>query len=131
MKTRASVSLQMILNHYLASFAWGVYNFTVNGVNNTSFYNDFQLIFNSKAKTVLAIRKNKEVEGNWAVMIENHEMKFKLDFGNSELFSQLNGNWIMQECDENMIHLKRESINKGSISIFKFERLSYESGICA
>ena len=131
MKTKASVSLQMILRDYLVSFTWGIYNFTVNGVNNTSFYNDFRLIFNSKEKTVLAIRGNKEVEGSWAVVIEDNNMKFELDFKNSEPFSLLNGQWILQECDENMIHLKRESINKGSISIFKFERLTHESGICA
>lgn len=131
MKTKASVSLQMILKHYLASFAWGVYNFTVNGINNTSFYNDFQLIFNNKEKTVLAVRGNKEVEGKWAVVIKDNDMKFELDFENTEPFSLLNGHWILEECDENMIHLKRESINKGSISIFKFERLSHESGICA
>src|SRR5690606_18283892 len=84
MKTRASVSLQMILKHYLASFAWGVHNFTVNGVNNTSFYNDFQLIFNSNEKTVLAVRGNKEVEGTWAVVIKDNDMKFELDFENAE-----------------------------------------------
>lgn len=131
MKTKASVSLQMILRDYLVSFTWGIYNFTVNGVNNTSFYNDFRLIFNSKEKSVLAERGNKEVEGSWAVVIEDNNMKFELDFKNSEPFSLLNGQWILQECDENMIHLKRESINKGSISIFKFERLTHESGICA
>lgn len=131
MKTKASVSLQMILRDYLVSFTWGIYNFTVNGVNNTSFYNDFRLIFNSKEKSVLAERDNKEVEGSWAVVIEDNNMKFELDFKNSEPFSLLNGQWILQECDENMIHLKRESINKGSISIFKFERLTHESGICA
>lgn len=131
MKTKASVSLQMILRDYLVSFTWGIYNFTVNGVNNTSFYNDFRLIFNSKEKSVLAERDNKEVEGSWAVVIEDNNMKFELDFKNSEPFSLLNGQWILHECDENMIHLKRESINKGSISIFKFERLTHESGICA
>jgi len=100
---------------------WLIANFTDDGENYTSEYNDF--IFDFKEDfSVTATKGEDVVNGTWLVINDEGKLKLELDFGEIIPFDELNDDWLVVEIENLRVEVNDLDDDGNEESNLVFER---------
>ncbi len=108
------------LVQYLTTDTWFV-DYFFGGTDETSNYCEYGFNFDANG-TVLASNGNNTVNGNWAVITDNSNLKIELDFGTIIPFDELNDDWNVLTATNNEIELNDVSGGNGGTDVLTFNR---------
>ncbi|MBC7885713.1 MAG: hypothetical protein H7X99_09575 [Saprospiraceae bacterium] len=101
---------------------WKVSLFTEDGVDHTSYFNDFQFLFKEHSE-VTATKTTTIVTGSWSVFSDSGKTKFLLTFPDIQKFDEISEDWELLSKTSTLIKLKHVSGGNGGSDILELIKL--------
>lgn len=95
---------------------WKVSSFTVNGLDHTDFYKDYNLVFDKGG--IVRATGAKEIHGLWARTNLNGNKVYRLYFGDTDPFNLLNSdNWVVVSQNDVALELEAQRGDDGKQTV--------------
>ena len=111
------------IRNYLLGGAWKIAEYTVNGIDTTSSYGDFDFFFSSNNVASISVNADPLVDnGLWRIIRDSEgKLKCYLNYGEGNNFITLSDDWDIVAATSTSLKLRSES-GDGTIETLIFEK---------